>query len=514
MHSPHNLGTCLLLLAACTPAAELPGTSTGDPGSTGGTADLSSTGDPTTGSSSGAASSSGGEVDPLLEGAPAPNTSPDAQVVDVFGDLGLRYWFVVEPDQVERMNLQNMGGGEIYVPEGSATHAEHLFVTSTGPAPTIADYGKVEVRLIGQSTFRPWTESTIPNIKVDTDEFVDGLEIGGTEHIRFHNGLVGSIYREKIALEVYTRLGYPAPRATFAWVGGNVWGPGIEIPYTVVENYKKAFCKRHADAWGGGCNNMWEFVGDLGQGAFEAEVNCQLSGCDPTRARQFEELAVTTPPGPGYKAALADWLDWDAFHRFQCISWLLWTGDDALHNMNNVVIVERQDGRFQYLPYSVDISGGQDWFTDVSLLGSNVVAYGCQADPACWADAIDTCEEVIDAFVALDPAALVDEVHAQLAEQDMLRSGDEGRHAQIRGWYAQRAAGALTELDLYRDPPCQLPNTACEGACVDVQECALTCQDGEQQCGPACVPVGECFDCQPPFEPCFDGSCVPPGTCP
>ena len=502
MRSYLPLSSCLFLLVACygAPADE----STGGPEST---SSGSTTAEPTTGGSS------TGEVDPLLEGAPIPNVSPDGQDVDVFGDLGLRYWFVVSPEQLARMNEKDMNGGDLYTPGGAETYAEHLFVTAAGDAPTIADYGKVEVRLIGGSTFREWSRTTIPSLKIDTDEFTDGLDISGVEHVRLHNGQVGSIYRERIALEIYARLGYPAARSTFAWVGSNVWGPGVEVPYTAVENYKRAFCERQGDAWGGGCENMWEFFGDLGGGVLGLESSCQLASCDTTRAEQFEALVLATPAGPGFKAALADWLDWGAFHRFQCLSWALWTGDDALHNQNNVVLVERKDGLFQYLPYSVDISGGQEWYTDVPLYGTSVLAYGCQADPECWDDTIAACEQVIEGFAAIDPPAIVDAIHGQLVAQGMLRDGDLGRYADLRAWYAARVGQLAAELDTYRELPCQPPKAKCDGACVDVQECTLSCAPDEVQCGPACVPVGACVDCPPPFEPCGDGSCVPPGVC-
>jgi hypothetical protein len=116
----------------------------------------------------------------------------------------------------------------------------------------------------------------------------------------------------------------------------------------------------------------------------------------------------------------------------------LWTGDDAFHNTNNVVLLEKEDGRYIYLPYSVDISGGQEWYQFTPLYGTNSVAYGCQADPECWADTIATCEDTIADFIALDPAALVDSVHERLVAQDMLRPGDEERYTTIRNWYAQR----------------------------------------------------------------------------
>jgi len=531
MHTLRATTSYLLLLAACsgdstgttdaastttdtTAAADDTGTTaapdTGDDEST--AASPTTTGDDTTGEAPDTTTS--GVDEPFLEGAPEPNTAPGDQDVDVFGQIGLRYWFAVDPAQVDKMNEQNNGGGEdIYTPGSAATYANHLFVSSHDDPPTIADYGKVEVRVVGQSTFRPWTPTTLPSLKVDTDEFTDGLEVAGVEHLRFNNSLVGSIFREKIALEVYARLDYPAPRANFAWVGSNVWGPDVHIPYALVEVYKRDFCDRFADAWGGGCRNIWEFVGDFGQGSLLAEQSCQLSSCDSGRAAELEQLVVATPQGPGFKAALADWLDWESFHKFQCLSWVLWTGDDALHNMNNVVLVEREDGKFQYLPYSVDISGGQDWYIDTPLYASNTIATGCQSDADCWADTIAVCEDVIAGFVALDPPGLVDEVHDQLAAEGMLRNGDEGRYKQIRQWYADRAEALLPELDAFRDPPCQAPNVECGDVCVDVQECLLECEEPQMQCQTTCVAPGECFDCQYPFEPCADGACVPPGTC-
>ena len=432
----------------------------------------------------------------------------------MLGSLGVRYWFAVDPAQVERMNEAAQQEPDIYTPTGgAATYANHMFVSTPGESPEIADYGKVEVRVVGQSTYRPWTDKTIPSLKVDTDEFTDGLKVGGVEHLRFNNSLVGTIFRERLAFMMYEQLDYPAPRATYAWVGSNVWGPGVEVPYTLVEVYKRDFCEARSEQLGGGCSNIWEFVGDLGNDALKDPESCQISECDNTRALAFEAAVVATPPGPGYKAALQEYVDWDAFHRFQCISWLLWTGDDALHNNNNVVLLERMDGRFQYLPYSVDISAGQSWYIDTPLYGMNQLAIGCQVDASCWKDTIAACEDVVAEFVASEPALRVDEVYAELEGEGMLRSGDEARYKEIRGWYEQRAANALADLDNFRDLQCAPETVKCDGACVAVDQCVLECEPGSIQCASQCVPAGECFACDWPWEPCLDNTCKPPGQC-
>ncbi len=179
--------------------------SSGDGGATSGGGETSGGGDSAVGGGG------AGGTEPFLEGAPTPSVTPeemDAEL-DMFGTDGHAWWFAVDPAVVERMNARDDGGGpfgDIYTPgegsESGATYANHTFVTTPGEDPQTADYGKVEVRLIGESSWRPWAEDSIPNLRVDTDEFQDELEIAGYENFRFNNGQVGSIYREEIALEV------------------------------------------------------------------------------------------------------------------------------------------------------------------------------------------------------------------------------------------------------------------------------------------------------------------------
>jgi hypothetical protein len=431
----------------------------------------------------------GGEVDagiPLASlGMPVADVSPSALAVDVFGVLGNHYWFQVSPEQLELMNAPYLGGnyGDIYTPYGSPEppYVDHLWVTSAGDAPHTADFGKVQVRLVGQSTGRPWTEDTLPNFKLDLDEFVEKGRIGGLEHLRLNNAVVGSIYREKLTFDLYRALGYPAPRTAYAWVSGSVWGADIDVPYIAVEAYKPQFCELREADLGGGCVNMWEFYGDIGAGALGVADNCQFSDCEPTRALEFEDAVAATPFGDGYKEALVDWLDWDAFHRFQCLSWILGTGDDVLHNLNNLVLVERADGRFQHLPYSVDISLGQEWYPVVPLGGSSTLAMGCQSDTECWADTIATCEVLIDAFTNAAPVAMLDAIHAELEQAGMLRSGDEARYTALRRHIEQRLVDLPLELEDNRDGPsygegCPFPLLQCGESCVLFPEDCVLCE--------------------------------------
>jgi hypothetical protein len=471
-----------------------------------------------------------GEKDPpiLASGAPAPDVKPSELALNVFGVVGNHFYFEASEKQVEQMNAPYLGNGyygDFYTPLGgysADTYVDHLFITSAGKGAHTADFGKVQVRLVGQSTGRPWTESSLPNFKLDADEFSDGNTIGGVKHMRLNNAVVGSIYRERLAFDLYRALGYPAPRVTYAWVSGSVWGPDVDVPYIAVESYKPQFCKLREAELGGGCANMWEFYGDFGQGVFDQAASCQFSECDATRVRELDALVLATPPGEGFKAALSEWLDWDAFHRFQCLSWMIETPDDYIHALNNVVLVERMDGKFQFLPYSVDFSFDHDWGPSADLAGGSLLAMGCQSDPGCWDDTIAACENLVDGYASADPAAMLDSIQAELEQAGMLRDGDDGRYELLREGLERRLTELPAELELNRDAPylsyCYYPYEQCGDTCVLPGECPIC--EPEPDGGGAVPPVEEATDAgvadvpaqsEPPIvEPEQPVACQPP----
>lgn len=447
--------------------------------------------------------------------------SPDELAVDVFGTYQNVYEFVVSDEQLARMNERYGGGGpiflmepnardinpygDIYTPGGGAaggkTFVDHMFVTT--PAGDTADFGKVQVNLVGESTGRAWTQNSLPNIKIDTDEFTKDKRLGIYEHVRFNNAVVGSIFREKFTFDFYNLMGYPAPRTTYAWVQSSVWGDEAKVPYVLVESYKRSFCKNRKDYFDGECPNMWEFPGDFGNNRFIDPETCQYESCDSTRVSEFDTAVMQAERGPGFKAALSPWLDWARFHEFQCLSWIFATGDDALHNFNNLVVVERPDGMFQLLPYSVDISFGQDWYRYVSLAGQSSLANGCQEDPECWADTVTTCETLLDKFSAADPIQVLDDLYTQLGEAGMLRSGDDGRYEDMRAYIEERLIELPLELEASRENPyagyCRAPLILCGDYCEMPEYCYLCNDDG----GPDPVPINLADEPLP--EPAAEG---------
>jgi hypothetical protein len=463
------------------------------------------------GSGGGNAGEGGDGIDPRYPDAPIADTPVADFELDLFRTPGNRYWFAVNEQQLKAMNGQDGGGcafcgGGMYTPgdggEG-ANYVDHLWVTTAGEEPRTADYGKVQVKIVGQSTRQPWDPYSIPNLNIDADQFVKNQRIAGYEHLRFSNGQVGSIFRDRVAYDLYKAVGYPAPLVTYAWVQSNVWGPDISIPYLLVERYKQAFCQRYKTEFGGGCANMWEFYGDFGNyvgggggmggakggpildpfpggqnSVFDQPQNCQVDKCESGRARELEQLMSVTAPGEGFKEALRDYIDWPAYHRFQCLSWIIGTPDDPIHASNNVVIVERQDGLFQWLPYSVDISLNL-WGT-VGLMGNNAVSTGCQADPVCWEDTLDACEQVIADFTQIDPRKMLADIYDELQEQGMLRGGDKQQYETIDAYLSNRLELLSGELEQYRNGNiCEWPWVDCGGHCE-----YQVCQD-------PCIPPGE-----------------------
>jgi hypothetical protein len=106
-------------------------------------------------------------------------------------------------------------------------------------------------------------------------------------------------------------------------------------------------------------------------------------------------------------AATEDYLDWPLLHRNMCLSALTGTGDDWIHNSNNVVLALRGDGKLMFLPYSTDISGDHPWYPNTPYQGYAHLTQACQADPECWDQALSSCETMIDEFEALDVAQTI-----------------------------------------------------------------------------------------------------------
>ena len=205
--------------------------------------------------------------------------------IDVFGEVGNVYEFTVSVDQAQLMESGggNPGdGGDEYPPPGGGTYADSLHVIAKNGSQRM--YGKTGLRILGESTRRDWKH--IPSLKLDVDKFVkDAPPIDKWERLRLHNGQVGGIFREAVALRVWRALGYATPLTNFAWVRSSVWGDDVAVPYTLVENYKRDWCERTLP---GGCTNMWEGPGEI----TDLSGQCQLSSCDDPMLLLLQQLRL------------------------------------------------------------------------------------------------------------------------------------------------------------------------------------------------------------------------------
>src|SRR5690606_34869371 len=157
------------------------------------------------------------------------------------------------------------------------------------------------------------------------------------------------------------------------------------------------------------------------------------------------------PQGPGFMEATAEYIDWPMLHKNQCLAALTGTGDDWIHNSNNVVIALLDTGKIVYLPYSVDISGGHPWYPQTPYDGYAFLTMGCQQDPDCREQSLDTCEEMVDEFEAIDVAtSIVDERCDALKDAGLDRKPDEAVCVSLRTFYENRPDELRQEIEYLR----------------------------------------------------------------
>ena len=107
-----------------------------------------------------------------------------------------------------------------------------------------------------------------------------------------------------------------------------------------------AFSGRLGPTGGLSTENEWNITGLSGLAAFDGRY----------RHRFASGFVSEYMLGDGFKDALDPFVDWDRFHQLQCMSWTMWTGDDPFHNVNNNLIIDRDDGRRVCAPYALYMS--------------------------------------------------------------------------------------------------------------------------------------------------------------
>ena len=405
-------------------------------------------------------------VDPYADLPVAPTMSADQLPADVLGRDDNTWWLKVSESTLNSINAPWLGGTyydyvEYDVGGGDDGTQNLLIITPEGE---VADYGQVGLRLIGQSTGAPWTATTIPNFRLDADDYVEGQRFGEVEHIRLNNAGVGTMFGEASSLAVFRAMGVPAARTAFAWVGGSGWeNDELLVPMLAREVYKRDFCEENAELLGGGCKTIRESTGDVVQLSGWETADCDLGDCsDLSGLAKLATSIIENFNDQTFDEGTEPYFDWPQFHRSACVHWLLWVGDDYIHNSNNVVLAEGEDGRFRLLPYSTDVTAGYAFggtYANIPLFGNGILSKGCELDEGCREIQLDTCEQVINEFEAMDPVSIIDDLADRLRAAQapwgdypdgMWRAPDDAAYAYYRSFYETRVESARAELETLR----------------------------------------------------------------
>jgi hypothetical protein len=413
-----------------------------------------------------------------------PAHRPDCDVVpfadleiDLWGADGHLFYFEVTPEMrvADDNRFCDYGGGygqPVYVLGGGGVDPCPPAATNVRVVPAggteCADTGLVELDLPGQSSWKPWSD--IPNFKLDVGEFQDQEFSTADKTVRMNNGQADStIVREATALAIWRAMDYPAPRTRFVQTQSNVWDYDFEVgvfaAHNMVQPYKRAFFEDFLadfDANLPRVTSAWEGNGNPFDGYLSME--CEWSednDCQDIALMEIISTVQNAPSGEGFMAATEDVIDWPMIHQNQCLAAITSTGDDWIHNSNNVVIALREDGKIMYLPYSTDISGGHPWYSDTPYDSQGCYGYYCQGgnladrckqDPDCRTLALDTCDAMLNQFEALDVVeTIVKERCDALADAGLERPADGDVCDSLEDFYGGRAAELREELTWLRE---------------------------------------------------------------
>jgi spore coat protein H len=203
-----------------------------------------------------------------------------------------------------------------------------------------------------------------PSLKIKTDAFVDGQELGDTERVTLNNNHQDwTRARTCLAYSVFADAGYPAPRCNLASVSVNGEPLGT---YAHVENVKKRFLRRE----------FGNDEGSLYEGTMADFTDAHLAGLPDSLGRFEAKTGETDPSGAGLRRvadalqvpddeleqALSEVIDLDAFLLFWALETVINHNDGYNANTNNFYIYfDPDDGdRGVFVPWGAD-QAFYDW---------------------------------------------------------------------------------------------------------------------------------------------------------
>ncbi len=192
--------------------------------------------------------------------------------------------------------------------------------------------------------------TTKPSIKLDFEEYVDGLEINGMDRMTLNNSISDPSYvKQCIGYAIFAAAGVPSPRCSFATVTVNGVSQGL---YVNVESIKKPFIARHfADNDG----NLYEgALSDFRPGwvdTFQKKTN----KLDPDRSDLAALVTALDDDDSQVLADLDSKVDLDEFISLWATELLVMHADGYARNTNNYYLYhDPVSGKISFIPWGID----------------------------------------------------------------------------------------------------------------------------------------------------------------
>ncbi len=269
----------------------------------------------------------------------------------------------------------------------------------------------VGVRLRGKiGSFR--TVDNKPKWKIDFNQYRDGRDFYGLEHLSLNNSVVDCSYlKEKLGYAIVGMAGLPTLRTSFASVYVNGVDYGL---YIILETPDKAWLERnYADPNGNfydgkylydyttGSYTLLDFV-DSVDDYFQLE-----EGTDVGHADIFALTAANTAgAGSGqYETVTGAVVDWERLHTHLAVEqWIGHNDGYALNTNNYRVYFDPADSLMDMAIWDLDYAFLEDSWWGMSWANPRgVLAAGCWADMDCKAKQREAVSTVIG---RIDTAAL------------------------------------------------------------------------------------------------------------
>lgn len=248
----------------------------------------------------------------------------------------------------------------------------------------------VDIRRKGSITLRPW--SAKPSIKVSFQrhDTPGDHAFRGVKRLSLHNlAYDPSVIREWLSYEIMRGMGQAAPRVGWAVVRVNGTNKGL---YAVIETYDDVFL---AD-WFPSTVALYEGESDFNSGglsAFETDIGDDMGPLVALAARVDalgsglgDGFGGPVPPGQQVAAvATIPEIDWRQLATMFALEDLLQHTDGMRSACHNYFMHVDLDGRWSFLPWSVDLALLPGYGAAGPLGNCNQLARICDADVQCRA---------------------------------------------------------------------------------------------------------------------------------